>query len=278
MKHSINFTKTILPIIVLLCTQASSCQKNGSQPTLMSIRSAVKKGALVKVKKCLDNNEDPNTPDEHGSTLLHWACYYCTTENSLAIIEALIQKGGNIHAQDAEGDTPLFWVIKRVQKTNKSPDNQIIEKVIQLLLKAGANINIKNTKQQTPLHWAVSSKYQPTDATTALIKTLLCAGADPNQKDCNQKTPLHYAVYNKDHTNAQILLQAGADPNQKDCNQQMPLHYAVLNNDYINAQILLHAGADPNQKDCNQKTPIMLAIIKQNHSIFQILSQGSTLK
>lgn len=203
MKYCINFTKTFFSIIVLLCAYASSCHKNGPQPTLISLRSAVKKGDFLKVKKCLDNKEDPNTPDEHGSTPLHWACYYCTTENSLAIIEILIEKGGNINAQDTEGYSPLFWVIKRAQeKTNTSLDDQIIDKVVPMLLKAGANIKIKNTQQQTPLHWAVHHNDLKN------TKILLKAGADPNQKDCNQQTPIALSIVKQNHPIFQMLSQA----------------------------------------------------------------------
>lgn len=69
------------------------------------------------------------------------------TRNS-KILKEMIKHGGNISAQDDNGDTPLHWATL----------GRNLEGV-KLLIKAGANVNAKNKEGYTPIRWANEIEY-----------------------------------------------------------------------------------------------------------------------
>eukprot|EP00977_Amphora_coffeiformis_P023334 scaffold13016_cov154-Amphora_coffeaeformis.AAC.7 len=106
-------------------------------------------------------------------TLLH----ECVLGNmSLESIQLLIQHGGNVNAQDEEGQTPLHSIaVKRGQ-----------HKKAQCLIEAGALPNTQCNSGKTPLHYACEEGLLET--ANALI------GANPNVVDKSHHTPLHSAI------------------------------------------------------------------------------------
>ena len=72
----------------------------------------------------------------HGITLLHLAT------SNLKMMRLLVQEGGDVNAQDEDGDTPLHWALAR--------DNRF--EIARLLMENGADIANYAVGRCTPLH------------------------------------------------------------------------------------------------------------------------------
>jgi ankyrin repeat protein len=78
---------------------------------------------------------DVNTQNYINGSLLHYASW-----KQPSLVEFLIEKGANVNAKSASGNTPLHWAESR--------------KAIELLLKHGADIHASNIYGQTPIHYS----------------------------------------------------------------------------------------------------------------------------
>ena len=78
-------------------------------------------------------------------------------------LRALLQKGANVNAAEADGTTALHWASYRDDV--ESAD---------LLIRAGAKVNAANDLGATPL-WTASL-----NGSEAMVRRLLEAGANPN--------------------------------------------------------------------------------------------------
>ena len=74
----------------------------------------------------------------HGTTLLHFA----SNTSNLRLIRLLIQEGGDVNAQDEDGETPLHWAMA-------TDDNY---EVARLLIENGADLANNTVDESTPLH------------------------------------------------------------------------------------------------------------------------------
>jgi ankyrin repeat protein len=74
-------------------------------------------------------------PDESERITLH----YAASNESLQVIEKLIQKGAAINLRDKYGNTPLFYSVIREDYTE----------TLRLFIKYGAKVNFTNNKGQT---------------------------------------------------------------------------------------------------------------------------------
>ncbi|KAL9121111.1 MAG: hypothetical protein Q9187_002335 [Circinaria calcarea] len=74
----------------------------------------------------------------HGTTLLHLA----SKTRNIELIRLLIQEGGDLNAQDGDGDTPLHWAMAR--KGNYD--------TVRLLIENGADLANNTVDGRTPLH------------------------------------------------------------------------------------------------------------------------------
>ena len=102
-------------------------------------------------------------------------------------VQAAIDKGADVKAQDKSGRTALIWAATN----NQNPE------VITTLLKAGADIKAQDKDGRTGLMWAARyNKVNP----EVFIMALLNVGADAKAKDKAGKTALDYA---KDNENLQ---------------------------------------------------------------------------
>jgi hypothetical protein len=112
-----------------------------------------------------------------------------------ARIEALIRRGANPNARDAEGMTPLHYAAYRGDAA-----------VGAALLRGGAEPNAKDSLGMTPLHAAAFEGHAD------FVKALLLGHALVNAKDAADNTALHYAVLSGSAETARALLEGGADP------------------------------------------------------------------
>ena len=116
-------------------------------------------------------------------------------------IQAALNKGADLKAQDKNGDTALMCA---------AVDNQN-PKVITTLLKARADIKARDNDGTTVLMDAAAY-----NKNAELIPLLLNAGADINDRDKNGATPLMAAArHNQNPDVISALLKAGAEVNAK---------------------------------------------------------------
>lgn len=128
-------------------------------------------------------------------------------------VEALLAKGANVNAKNADGRTPLHQAASAGNKDMAA-----------LLLAKGAEVNAKEGDVNdkignggiTPLHLAVLIKRKD------VVELLLTKGADVNAKNKDGRTPLHMAAEKGNKSIAESLLAKGADVNAKDMLGETP--------------------------------------------------------
>ncbi|CAL8124548.1 unnamed protein product [Orchesella dallaii] len=93
----------------------------------------------------------PNEKDEQGWTPLHYAVYG-SRNNTLEILQVLLQHGSDVHAIDKKENTPLHCIF-----TNRLFEQikKIQHEVVEALLQHGADVNRANKKSFTSLKMAL---------------------------------------------------------------------------------------------------------------------------
>ncbi len=145
-------------------------------------------------------------------------------------IKALLAKGANLNAPDADGTTPLMHAVVNAEAN-----------CVKLLLDKGADPNLSNKAGATALMWAVSDLKK--------VQLLLAKGANVNAVSKDEKSPLRLALNLPNPMPVvQALLAKGANVNQADKNGFTPLMFAGFSGNLELIQLLLAQGADPKAK------------------------------
>lgn len=111
---------------------------------------------------------------DHEHTSLHLAVSSQYTE----VIEALLKKGADVEAFDADGDPPLQWAVHKGDLNS-----------VKVLLRYGAQINRQNPSSgETVLHWAVKCGH------ISVTELLLANGADTSLIDVDTVTKITNAT------------------------------------------------------------------------------------
>lgn len=127
------------------------------------------------IKEQLNNGVDVNAVNDTQQTALH------VTQNA-GVARLLIERGGDIHAKDDTGMTPIF--------------NKAVE-IAAILLDAGADINARSEKGNTPFSWYTYSGYLDG------LRFLVSRGADVNACNTDNQNALKIAQHF--HPNTDVL-------------------------------------------------------------------------
>jgi ankyrin repeat protein len=142
-------------------------------------------------------------------------------------LRALVQKGADVNAADADGTTALHWSSYRDEVATAD-----------LLIRAGAAINAANDLGATPL-WTASLNGSET-----MVRRLLSAGANPNAALLSGETPLMVASRSGAPAIVEQLIAGGADVNAHAARSQTALMWAVSQQHADVVKVLLAHGAD----------------------------------
>ncbi|CAH2014954.1 unnamed protein product [Acanthoscelides obtectus] len=136
----------------------------------------------------------------HSHHLMHSA----VMNNSLEIIQMLLESGGLVNARDDEGGTPLMVACSR----KNIP-------LARYLISRGADANhVSHVDGKTALH-VCAMEVRESKAASQLVELLVTNGADMNFSSY-QGLPLHYSIVMDNKAVATKMVQLGADVNLKD--------------------------------------------------------------
>jgi hypothetical protein len=158
------------------------------------------------------------------------------------LVRALVDAGADVDAKDNEGNTPLHFSVKRINR-EKFPA-QDYEGIVRLLLDKKADVHIVNVGGATPLHTAAAFRADP-----SVVEMLIQAGADVNQKASASTggwTPLHGAAARNSGSIVAVLLKHGADPMTKDARGLTALQVAEQGGFAEAAKVLRANAGAPN--------------------------------
>jgi uncharacterized protein len=145
-------------------------------------------------------------------------------------VRALIAKGEDVNAAQADGMTALHWA---------SSHGDAAMVMTLLSAKAKPNATTRNGAY-TPLHLASRA------GSAEAVRALLAAGGDPNARTTTGgTTPLHFAAGAGSSDAVLALLEKGADPNARETKWgQTPLMFAAAYDRVAAVRVLLDHGAD----------------------------------
>ena len=193
-------------------------------------------GDIDCIRLLLENNADPNIPNEDGDYPIHISFM---AYNNLEIFQLLVDSGARTDVSTRCGRTILFTACNNKDMFNlalnynndiKASDylgNTLLHcsvqnpEVLNLVLNLYSDINVLNNNKYTPLHSSICCDNES-------AKILLEAGADRNIQDNNGNTPLHSAVsYGTDETALLLLNLPNVDINTQNRDGETPLHLAI---------------------------------------------------
>ena len=216
---------------------------------------AASEGEINVVAYLLQRGADPNVQNIELATPLHYA-------SANDVVEALLEKGAIIDANDKYQQTPLH---------NAARDGRI--DVLAYLLQRGANPNAQNVDGWTPL--CIAAEVDQVGAITTLLEQ--SADVNINAQTSIGFTPLGIAI-SKDNTEiARLLIDRGADINTQS-EGQTPLGVAVLYKYIEIARLLIDRGADINVRNEYGETPMNFAIQRSTDEfVDELIQSGADL-
>ena len=170
---------------------------------------AIRKGQPKLVKHLLWSNADPNARDDQKQTGLILACFIKDSENRMAIIDLLLQKGASLDFQDDSGQTALIKVV-------------ILDDIVltKCLLKSGADATLRDKEGNTSLFYAALNGSNK--MVQYLVTEFQKHHKSVDERNMRGLTPLLVACQNNHLECAKTLvLQGNANPMLRDLDNFM---------------------------------------------------------
>ena len=245
------------------------------------------------------NSNVIKSSDGAGNTPLHLAAEWQLT----SIVSFIVDKGGDLNARNANGETPLFNAVKadssatvKVMLTG-NPDkkadinardflgNTALHACIRWAAPNAADtliaydsqsnarklINARNLAGKTALHEASRTGNLP------FVRALIAANADINAIDETGKTSLTDAIQANQTETVKFLLDRGASPVMQDMYGRNALHEAVDSSTPEIIVMLRNAGGNPMSRDTWGKTPLSLAFRKSPETVMAVMGNNTNL-
>lgn len=221
----------------------------------------------------------------------------------VAMIEYLMERGGDIHQANTDGETPLYVAAHRGYLN-----------VSMMLVDRGAKLDVTTHNGRTPLHACAEC------GRTDVLKLLLIAGADPSTADSAGLTPMSVALQHAQWAVVwelrkcagaagaldsavlnsksglgpplvqaaglsgdgnvrlvKVLLNSGAAVNMTDNLNRTALHRASANGCADLVEFLLAAGADASAEMTAGATPLYVAAENGHVEAVKALLKGPSL-
>ena len=151
-----NFTQLMLCVLNNDLERKCEALRNSPSENALHYLSEKGCGALSEI----------NAKNSLGWTALHIACRNSFRDNSIVMIEFLLNNGADPNLKNNDGWTSLHFAVTYLAKDNRLA-------IVELLLRNGADPNVKNSFGYTPLDLA--SKHSPLE----VVKFLIENGAVP---------------------------------------------------------------------------------------------------
>ncbi len=200
-----------------------------------------------------------NTTDGSGNTPLHYAAEWKLNE----ALSGLIQKGANVNAVNANGESALFSAVKA-----DSPST------IDILVENGIITDTRSNLTRdhlgnTPLHYAV--KWNSLQAAQKIISL----GFDVNSMNLSGKTALSDCCRSNKRDMAILLISYGANVNATDVTGRTVLIDAIQSGSEQMIALLLANGANPQIQEMNGRNAYHEAALSANINVInQIRKAG----
>ena len=219
-----------------------------------------------------------NARDAKGRTILHRAAI----SGSVNDVEALIQKGVDIHILDNEGLTPLKWALAKehvqvagkLLKADKTGPSALIKavrlsdfRIVKYLLQDGIDEDLRDEDCSTALYEAILKGRED------IIELLFdcCTNLD---RLSDVWCLFHDTVESGKQKIVGLFLKKGIDINVRDKDGRTALHKAVLGESIVRANMLLAHGADVNIKDKNNHTALHIAASRNVPELVTLLIEN----
>lgn len=143
-----------------------------------------------RLNRMFGDDEDAGGDERSGTTTLMLAA----ENGSLPLVELLLARGADVHAQNRQGETALILSV-----------NSGCSEVVYRLLAAGARVDTQTASGWTAMHSAAGN------ADPEMLNLLHQHGGDIRQADHEEWTPLLSALRNNCPATARRLIELGAD-------------------------------------------------------------------
>ncbi len=245
------------------------------------------------------NSQVIKASDGAGNTPLHLAAEWQLDQ----VVSFIVDKGGDLDARNANGETPLFSAVKAdsaitvksmlAGRSERRADvnardflgNTALHACIRwsasnaarALLdqdarsNAGRLINARNLAGKTALHEASRA------GSIEFIRMLVFSGADINAIDETGKTALTDAIQMNQTDAIKALLEQKASPVMQDMYGRNAFHEAVEFSSLEVITLLRNAGGNPMARDSFGKTPLSLSFKKSPETVLAVLGRDTNI-
>ncbi|XP_028519154.1 rabankyrin-5, partial [Exaiptasia diaphana] len=254
----------------------------------------INEGADENLNCTKETSIDIDLADENGTTAL----MYAVKHGKKKIVQALINAGAHVNAEDNKGKTVLMYASAKygyiqtvLSIINAGADVNIVDhqgntalmaavncnsyETVLALLNAGADINIANDIGDTPLTNAVEQKKSEISTLLYLTKSDVNT-ASKNARDDYGNTKLANAVREGDYSCAKELLAEEANVNIPNNEGKTMLTYAFKSEEFA-VSLIKRKNVLLNIRNTNGRTPLFYAILKNNSSSLHLVEQGGDL-